>query len=198
MEEALARLRADPAMSEMIDSVGPYRLKARRNRYWSLIESVVSQQLSGAAADSVLGRLRAIYHGRTPRPEDVASTPDAQLRGAGLSRMKVSYVKDISERAADGRLTMRRFSRMTDEQVIEDLVEIRGIGVWTAQMFLIFSLGRLDVLPLGDLGIRRGFDIVYGITSEPEMKKHAEMWRPFRTVASWYLWKGQSDFAGIG
>jgi len=198
MEEALAHLRADPAMSDMIDIVGPYRLKTRRNRYWSLIESIVSQQLSGAAADSVLSRLRAMYPGRTPRPQDVASTPDEQLRLAGLSRMKVSYVKDISERVADGRMRMRRFAGMTDEQVIEELVEIRGIGVWTAQMFLIFSLGRLDVLPLGDLGIRRGFEIVYGITAESEMKRHAEMWRPFRTVASWYLWKGQSDFAGIG
>lgn len=191
-------MRADPAMSDMIDIVGPYRLKTRRNRYWSLIESIVSQQLSGAAADSVLSRLRAMYPGRTPRPQDVASTPDEQLRLAGLSRMKVSYVKDISERVADGRMRMRRFAGMTDEQVIEELVEIRGIGVWTAQMFLIFSLGRLDVLPLGDLGIRRGFEIVYGITAESEMKRHAEMWRPFRTVASWYLWKGQSDFAGIG
>lgn len=191
-------MRADPAMSDMIDIVGPYRLKTRRNRYWSLIESIVSQQLSGAAADSVLSRLRAMYPGRTPRPQDVASTPDEQLRLAGLSRMKVSYVKDISERVADGRMRMRRFAGMTDEQVIEELVEIRGIGVWTAQMFLIFSLGRLDVLPLGDLGIRRGFEIVYGITGESKMKRHAEMWRPFRTVASWYLWKGQSDFAGIG
>jgi len=198
MEEALAHLRADPAMSDMIDIVGPYRLKTRRNRYWSLIESIVSQQLSGAAADSVLSRLRAMYPGRTPRPQDVASTPDEQLRLAGLSRMKVSYVKDISERVADGRMRMRRFAGMTDEQVIEELVEIRGIGVWTAQMFLIFSLGRLDVLPLGDLGIRRGFEIVYRITGESKMKRHAEMWRPFRTVASWYLWKGQSDFAGIG
>ena len=196
-EQQIAHLRKDPVLAVVIDRVGEYGLKIRPNRYRALVEAIVTQQLSGSAADAVLGRMLRIYGGRFPRPARIAATPDSVLREAGLSRMKVEYIKDVSERIESGKLRLGALAGMPDERVIEELVRIRGIGVWTAHMFLIFSLGRRDVLPVGDLGIRRAFKVLYGVTGEEEMTRIAEVWRPYRTVATWYLWKGQRGFEGI-
>lgn len=198
MEEAIARLRADPVMAASIDAVGEYCLKIRSNKYRALVEVVVAQQLSGHAAGAVLARLRRAYGGRFPTPVQVAETPELELRGVGLSESKARCIGEISRMIESGRLRLGTLARTSDPKVISELTKIRGIGVWTAQMFLIFALGRLDVLPLGDLGVKRAFRKLYGVTEEGGMVALAEAWRPYRTVATWYLWKANSGFGGIG
>ena len=192
VEEILCR---DPILAGLIKQVGPYRLEAAPDRYRALVEAVVSQQLSGRVADRIIEKIHGIY-GRSPTPDQILATPDSALRKVGLSRMKIAYIREISEKTEDGTLPLQQMAGMSDEEVIRVLTRIRGIGVWTAQMFLIFSLGRHDVLPTGDLGIRRRFAELYGITQEDEMIKQAEGWRPYRTVASWYLWKSAKVAGG--
>ena len=196
-QEAIRHLKGDPTLAGIIDLVGAYSLKTRPNRFRALVEAIVSQQLSGRVADGILRNMRGIYSGRFPSPRQVIATPDSRLREAGLSGMKIGYIRDISGRIESGDLRMRSLSGMSDEQVIDKLTGIKGIGVWTAQMFLIFSLGRQDVLPTGDLGIRKRFQALYGITDEAGMIRLAEGWRPYRTVAAWYLWKS-AHFENIG
>ena len=186
-------LGRDPVLAGIMERVGRYGLRVQPDGYRALIESVISQQLSGRAADGIIRRLHARYGGH-PTPGQVAATPEEDLRGAGLSRMKASYIRGISAGVEDGSIDLRRLGGMSDGEVIGELTRIRGVGVWTAQMFLIFSLGRQDVLPTGDLGIRRGFGELYGVTGEADMIRVAEGWRPYRTAASWYLWR-RSDGA---
>ena len=189
---ALAHIRAcDPRMAVAIQRIGPYRLPVRRGRYAALIRAITGQQVSTAAARSVYERLRREAGGHVSA-DRVAGLSAVRLRGCGLSRQKVSYVVDLTERVRCGALRLDRMVGLDDEAVIEELVAVRGIGRWTAEMFLIFVLGRPDVLPVDDLGIQKGFERVYSLRKRPgpdRMRALAKPWRPYRTVASWYLWR---------
>jgi len=202
IEQAMRELsRADPALAALIRRVGPCELgMRRRGRYFpALVEAIIYQQLTAKAAGTILARFRALYasgpggrpSGRFPTPAEVAGTSAQKLRTAGLSAQKISYLHDLSGRLEDGSFPLRRISAMDDDEVVRRLTEIKGIGRWTAEMFLIFTLGRPDVFPATDLGIRKAVQRLYGHTAllpPRELAELAERWMPHRSVASWYLW----------
>ena len=197
-EAAVAHLRAaDVKLAAVIDEFGACTLKIARMQspYEALFESIVYQQLNGKAAATILGRVKASFGDAAafPAPEAVLEAPDEQLRGAGLSRAKTAAVKDLAANACTGHVPeMARLRRMDDDAIVEHLTQIRGIGRWTVEMMLIFRLGRPDVLPVGDYGVRNGFRIAYGKREMPSpiaLAARGERWRPHRTVASWYLWR---------
>jgi len=194
MSEALATLRRDPEFRPLIQRVGRLELRARRPYFWTLCTAILAQQVSGAAARSITERVRALYPDhRHPRPRSILETPAAKLRSAGVSRQKARYLHALAEAFADGHLAGVRFARLSDDEIIERLTRIVGIGRWTAEMFLMFSMRRRDIFPVDDLGIRRGMARLFDVTDEEAMVARAERWRPFRTVASLYLWRGQGD-----
>lgn len=195
--EAVRFLRAaHPGMRRAIDLVGPCTLAPRRDYFVVLCKSIYSQQISTAAAASLFGRFRDLFPSRRPTPRLVLQVLDGDpeaLRGVGLSRQKQAYVRDLAEHFATNRIPTRRLATMGDEEVIDALVRVNGIGRWTAEMFLIFTLNRPDVLPVDDLGLQKGVQSVYGLPLTPKPKEVAalaEPWRPWRTVATWYLWRG--------
>ena len=191
-KEATKFLKKDPKLAKIIKQVGDYNVKITKNRYQSLVEAIIAQQLSGFAAESILKKFKKIYKSKFPKPIEVIKTSDSKLSSAGLSKMKISYIKDLSKKIEKNELNMRNISKKSDEYVIEQLTNVKGIGRWTAEMFLIFSLGRLDVLPVGDLGLKKGIQVMHSfeqLPTEKEIEELAEAWRPYRTVATWYLWK---------
>ena len=184
--------RRDPALGRVIRAAGPCGLEPRGDPYRQLLRSVVFQQLAGSAARAIDGRLRALWRGRYPRPERLLAATDAQLRAAGLSRQKIAALRAVAEAFHSGALNGRRLRRMGDAEVVEAVTRVRGIGEWTAHMLLMFSLGRPDVLPVGDYGVRKGAMLLYGLDELPgrsQLETLAEPWRPWRSVASWYLWR---------
>jgi DNA-3-methyladenine glycosylase II len=197
--DAVAALRAaDPVLAKVIDEVGtdgPGDLGVGRfgDHYGALVRSIVGQQLSTRSAQAIYGRLTDRFGGRTPTPVEVLEDdPDELRESVGLSHAKTAYLRSLAERVLDGSLDLEHLDRLGDEEVIAQLTAVRGIGPWSADMFLIFRLGRPDVLPVGDLGIRRAFMIHYGLSELPtvaEMERIAEPWRPHRTLASLYLWR---------
>ena len=197
MSEALRHLRrVDPVMAQLIRRAGPYAVRPERGvgAYEALVEAVAHQQLTGKAARTILGRFYAIYGADCcPEPSRLVGTPDEALRGCGFSRAKAAALKDIAARSLDGSIPPRRsLARMKDETIIDRLVEARGVGRWTVEMFLMFTLGRPDVLPVDDYGVRLGYKIAYGKRALPKPKSLArigELWAPYRTTASWYLWR---------
>ncbi len=196
-EAAIEHLsQSDKVLARLIRRVGACRLEARRSAspFQALVQSVAHQQLNGTAAKTILKRLIAIYPGRKfPAPEDLLATPDERLRGAGLSRAKVAAIKDIAAKAREGIVpSASALKKMSDPEIVQRLIAIRGVGPWTVEMLLIFTLGRLDVLPATDFGVRKGFALTYRRKELPapsELLKHGERWRPYRTIASWYLWR---------
>jgi DNA-3-methyladenine glycosylase II len=181
----------DRRMRKVIRSVGPFGIAARRPRYAALVRAVVGQQVSTGAARALYGRLR-VAAGGVVSAARVGALGEGELRAVGLSRQKAAYVRDLSERVVSGRLDLARVARLEDAAVIAELTAVKGVGVWTAQMFLMFVLHRPDVLPVGDLGIQKGFANVYGLEQLPRpvwMEDTAARWRPYRTVGSWYLWR---------
>jgi DNA-3-methyladenine glycosylase II len=187
-----ALMRRDPRLARVIRRAGPCTMEHRGDPYRMLLRSVVYQQLAGAAARTIDGRLRAGWRGRYPRPELLLAAPTQQLRAAGLSRQKIAAVRAVAEAFEDGRVSNRGLRRMDDEAVVAAVTQIRGIGEWTAHMLLMFSLGRPDVLPVGDYGIRKGAMLLYGLEELPKpraLEAIAEPWRPWRSIASWYLWR---------
>lgn len=200
-QKAVNFLKKDPKLAKIIKQIGDYQVKITKNRYQSLIEAIVTQQLSGSAANSIMKKFRKLYNSKFPKPLQVIKTSDSRLRTTGLSRMKIRYIKELSKKIESKELNMRSISRFEDEQVIAKLTEIKGIGRWTAEMFLIFSLERLDVLPVGDLGLRKGVQLLYSLQELPkaeQIEMLAQRWRPYRTVATWYLWKSLKKFDTIG
>lgn len=195
----LARLRrADPALGAALRRVDPYPgfpdpRHARLTHFDHLARSIVYQQLAGKAAATIWRRFAALGDGaRPPRPPAVLGLSDAALRGAGLSGNKAAAIRDLARRVIDGELRLRGLGRLPDEAVIERLVAVRGIGVWSAQMFLIFRLGRLDVMPATDLGVREGLRRLDGLDERPPpaaVLERAEGWAPLRSVAAWTLWR---------
>jgi DNA-3-methyladenine glycosylase II len=193
--KAIAHLRSvDPVLATIIDRVGPCRLEARRTgtHYDALVRSIVFQQLSGKAASTIHRRFMELYPRKRPRAEHVVKTEEHLLRGAGLSRQKIGYLRDLSARVADRSLPLAHLGRLSDDEIIEHLVQVKGIGRWTVQMFLMFRLGRPDVLPVLDLGIRNAMRQAYRMRKEPthaRMRAIAASWAPYRSVACWYLWQ---------
>jgi DNA-3-methyladenine glycosylase II len=185
--------RADPRLAPVIAVVGPCSLRPQRPAFRALVESIISQQISGKAADAILGRFRGLFPGRPfPLPADVLAIPPERLRGAGLSNRKATYVRDLAVKFADGTIRAARFHWLTDDEIAEQLIQVTGIGRWTAEMFLIFSLNRLDVLPVDDLGLRKAVQRLYRLRELPvaeTIERLAEPWHPYCTVATWYLWR---------
>lgn len=183
--------RRDPRLAEVIRRTGRLRPDfGRRDPFQSLVRAVVSQQLSTKAADTIHGRVVALL----PRvsPDALLSAPTAELRAAGLSGQKIAYLRDLAEHVSDGRLDLHGLSRLSDDEVIEAIVAVKGFGRWTAQMFLMFSLHRPDVLPTGDLGIVKGMQQLLGMKRRPAvrtMERTARPWQPYRSIACWYLWR---------
>jgi len=198
-EQAVAHLRAaDPVLRALIDELGgELRDDPRGGRpaehYGALVRSIVGQQLSTRAARAIYARLTARFGGRAPTPQEVLDDDPEELRlAAGLSRAKVSFLRSLAEHVLDGSLELERLDELPDEQVIAELTAVRGLGTWSAHMFLMFHLGRPDVLPTGDLGIRRAVMLRYGLSSLPgpgELEAIAACWRPQRTLACRYLWR---------
>jgi len=195
-----ALCRADTRLGELIRRVGPCRLAVTGRPYEALLSSVVHQQLAGSAARAIEARVKAAFGGHFPQPGPLRAAAHDELRALGLSHQKADTLQRIAEAFDEGRLCPGRMRRRSDEGVIEDLTELKGIGEWTAQMILIFSLGRPDVLPTGDYGVQKGACVVYGLDDLPrpaELRELADCWRPYRSVASWYLWRAADD-AGRG
>lgn len=183
-------------MRALIRRVGPctIRIQRRWSPFQSLVRAVVYQQLHGRAAAAIFGRLRALFDGPDfPTPERVLAMSPRRMRGAGLSRAKVRAIKDIAAKAAAGVVPPRRVvARLDDEAIVARLTEARGVGRWTVEMLLIFTLGRPDVLPIDDYGVRDGYRVAYGLSALPSAKalrEYGERWRPHRTTAAWYLWR---------
>jgi DNA-3-methyladenine glycosylase II len=192
---ALSHLRAsDPALAAIIDKVGPYRLVPRTDgtHFDYVVRCIVGQQLSGKAAQTIYQRLLDLYGGRRPPPAELLKTPDGKLRAVGLSGRKVEYVKELAARAHKREIAIERLHEMADEEVMETLVRVRGIGRWTAQMVLMFRLGRADILPELDLGVQKAVQRLFRMRKLPtpeKLQKIGAKWAPYRTYAAWYLWR---------
>jgi 3-methyladenine DNA glycosylase/8-oxoguanine DNA glycosylase len=189
-------LRADKVLARIIKQVGPCPLAPRRGvqPYNALVKAVAYQQLNGNAADTIFRRFLAQFPDtKFPTPEQVVAAPDEKLRSAGLSRAKTAAIKDIAAKTIEGVVPTRRaIAKMSDAEILERLTAIRGVGPWTVEMLLMFTLGRPDVLPATDYGVRSGFALVYGLKELPAPQAvlaHGERWRPYRSVASWYFWR---------
>jgi len=194
-QASLALADLDPIMAGLVDRHGPMRVPRRppaSGRFEDLAESIAYQQLAGRAAATIWGRFRALYGPGPLDPEAVLSTPTESLRAAGLSGAKAAAIVDLARHVADGTLELERLGRLDDQQVSAQLVQVRGIGPWTAHMFLIFTLGRLDVWPIGDYGVRAGYGVAYGLATPPdpaELDGLGERFAPYRSVAAWYCWR---------
>ena len=193
MTSAVAHLRRrDPVVGELIERFGPYELHATRNTFQVLLETIVSQQLSTLAARAIYSRLAAARGGRSPRPDALLALSDAELLACGLSRAKVAYVKNVARAFKERPLDRRTLARLGDEEVAALLSSIKGVGEWSVHMFLIFALNRLDVFPVGDLGLRRAMAARYRLRRDAGPRRYhaiAEAWRPYRTVGTLYLWR---------
>ncbi|PYO48014.1 MAG: DNA-3-methyladenine glycosylase 2 family protein [Gemmatimonadetes bacterium] len=193
--KAVAHLKkVDPVLAQVIDRIGAYRGWPASNgsHFDAVCRSIVFQQLSGKAAGTIHGRFQGLYGGRAPLPDELATTSDEKLRAVGLSRQKSAYLKDLGGKVAAGELPIETLHELTDEEVITALTQVKGIGRWTAQMFLMFRLGRPDVLPDLDLGVQKGIQRAYRLRKLPtpeRVKKIGANWAPYRTVGSWYMWR---------
>lgn len=199
---------ADPTMAALIERIGRIDLETRLRRrseerpadaYGALLRAIVGQQLSTKAARTIYGRVLELFDGRTPTPEQLLDADETKLRAAGLSGRKVEYIRDLAAHVIAGELELDRLEELSDEEVIEEIVAVRGLGVWTAEMFLLFHLERPDVLSGGDLGIRKAVQIEYGLEEMPppaQVLEIGERWRPHRSLASLYLWESLAAVPG--
>ena len=201
IEQALAHLRgADPALAALIDRVGAYDAPRRSDPYAALVRAILFQQLAGAAASAIQRRLFALYSDsdQPPSPPQLLETTDEQFRSAGVSRQKTGYLRDLAAHVVDGRLNLQELPSLGDTEVIERVTAVKGLGEWSAHMFLMFHLGRPDVLPVGDLGVRHGMQITYGLPELPTPKEALSIgapWAPYRSVGSWYMWRAAEPIA---
>ena len=191
--ERLAEL--DPVMQAMLERIGPADLRRGRPRgehFAELARAITYQQLAGRAAAAIHGRFVALFDGTAPTPEAVLALPVDRLRGAGLSGSKAASIRDLAAKVVDGSVQLDRIARLPDDEIERELTLVRGIGPWTAEMFLIFQLGRLDVWPVEDFGVRNGYARLYGLADVPparELVQFGDRFRPYRTVAAWYCWR---------
>ena len=197
LKHAVQRLRqVDPVMRRVIDQVGPCTLKCDRDRFWMLVRSILSQQISTAAARTVRDRVVALVESNSGSkrvtPDSLLALSIDQLRRAGCSQRKAEYLLDLASKAQAGDVRLSKIGRLTNEGVIDSLIQVRGIGRWTAEMFLMFSLGRLDVFPVDDLGVRNAMINLYGLgeaASHNDFRSIAERWQPYASIGSWYCWR---------
>ena len=184
---------ADPVLADIIEAAGPIHLPLDTDYFSALIGAIIAQQLSGRASERIRARFMDLFDLQRPfTPASVAALSEEEMRGVGLSSQKASYIQDLASRIVDGSLDLESLSSMDDEEVVSRLLPVKGIGIWTAQMFLIFSLGRLDVLPTEDLGLRTAVQRVYGLSHLPKKDDLVDLagpWRPYCTVATLYLWR---------
>jgi DNA-3-methyladenine glycosylase II len=191
----MRHLRKDPALRELIERVGPCTLRPKTSYFYVLCDSIISQQLSVKVSNVILKRFcAAMAKGKYPTPEEVLAYSDDAMRKLGLSYQKISYLKDLALHFKEKKIIPRKFHDLSDEEIITELVAVKGIGRWTAEMFLIFSLHRLDVWPVDDLGVKRGVQKVYGLRELPTAKElitfaEKKPWRPYRSLVAWYLWR---------
>jgi DNA-3-methyladenine glycosylase II len=192
--------RVDRHLARVIRKVGSFPTKKQKPQlpFESLLRAIVYQQLAGKAAATIFGRVKALgSDGNCPTPEEILSATKPKLRRAGLSRQKIAAVKDLAKKTLDGTVPpLAAIRRMSEEEILERLTQVRGIGEWSVHMFLMFQLGRPDVLPIHDYAIRKGFQHVYGLEDEPKPQMvlaHGERWRPYRSIASWYLWRAVEE-----
>lgn len=183
----------DRNLASIIDRAGKCNLRPGRNYFNALLHAIIGQQLSVKAASSITGKFNS-YYNNSPLPENILSTPDSDLRGLGLSNAKAKYVKDLSDKIVGKEISLERLPRKKDEEIINELIKVKGIGIWTVHMFLIFTLGRPDVLPVSDLGIRKAAMVIYNLRKLPDEKRLVHIskknnWAPYNSIASWYLWK---------
>jgi 3-methyladenine DNA glycosylase/8-oxoguanine DNA glycosylase len=192
MRKAINHLKkCDPVLRGIIERVGPFRMEYGAAQFSSLAEAIVYQQLNGKAAETIFKRFAALA-GEPLTPEGILKLSGEQLRGVGLSKQKSAYLKDLAQKTAEGTLDFSKLPELPDEEVIEHLTQVKGIGVWTAHMFLIFSLRRLNVLPTGDYGVQMALKRHYRKRKLPkpkDMEKIARAWEPYRSVACWYMWR---------
>lgn len=195
LRKAEAHLReADPVLAALIEQFGPYTPRPGTDPYSALVRAILYQQLAGAAARAIDRKWRALYgeDGHTPSPAEVLGTSDEQFRSAGVSRQKAGYLRDLAQHIVDDRLDFATIGRLPDGEVIARLIDVHGIGEWTAHMFLMFELGRPDVLPVGDLGVRKGMQVSYHLEAMPTPGQARELgarWAPYRSVGAWYMWR---------
>ncbi|MGE5644347.1 MAG: DNA-3-methyladenine glycosylase family protein [Acidobacteriota bacterium] len=201
MQKALNHLKAsDPVLARLIEQVGPYGIEFLEPSFETLVKAIVLQQLSGKVAEVIYRRLVAAAGNGCLTPEALLKLRTPKLRAVGLSQRKIEYIRDVARRIVKGELDLAALALASDEDVLRTLTAVRGIGPWTVHMFLIFALRRLDVLPTGDLGIRAAVRKVYGLEAMPspaEVDELARKWRPYCTVASWYLWRSLETKAGL-
>ena len=198
--KAIRFLKRDPKLAKIMERVGDYKIRKRNNHFATLVESIISQQLASSAAEAILRRFKKLYP-KFPKPVQILNTKDSMLRSAGLSKMKIEYLKDLARKIEDGQIMIKTLSKMDDDKIISQLTQVKGIGRWTAEMFLIFSLERQDVFPVGDLGLRKGVQMAFSLSQLPKPKEVEEIgmrWKPYRSVATWYLWKSLQKFDKIG
>ncbi len=193
--------RRDPVLRNIIKKHGDCRIEPHTKYLQTLVGSIISQQLSTKAADTIQKRFLALYApAKFPKPELIVATSDEDLRAVGLSFQKLGYIKDLAAKVLDGSVNLKRLPKMSDEEIIAELIQVKGIGVWTVHMFLIFSLGRLNILPTGDLGIKNAIHRSYELAEAPkpaDMEAIAEQnkWHPYCSIASWYLWRSLENKA---
>lgn len=202
MRKAIDHLKsADPVMKSIIEAVGPYKISYREPQFETLVRSIVYQQLSGKAAGTIYGRLEAAAaRGGIVHPAAILKLGEEGLRPLGLSSQKARYVTDLAEKTLARKVQFAGLAEMEDDAVIEHLTQVKGVGVWTVHMFLMFALRRNDVLPIGDLGIRNALVKAYGLDAAPpaaQMEQLAAPWRPYRTIACWYLWRSLDGVAKL-
>ena len=186
--------KSDPSLAKIINRLGPYEFRLDDNNYEALVGSIIFQQLAGAAAQAILNRFKQIYDGKIPQPRQYLDTEEKHLRASGLSPQKIRDIRDLSERIENGVLDLNRLTDLPSDEVVEELDEVKGIGRWTAEMFLIFVLGRTDVLPVDDLGLRKAVQKIYRLRNLPTKEKFEHLskkWHPYCSIATLYLWRSQ-------
>jgi DNA-3-methyladenine glycosylase II len=192
----------DPKLAVVIAKYGPCTIQPHSNYYQDLVESIIGKQLSVKAAASIRERFKALFDGQLPTPEQILTKDVETLRGVGFSRPKANYVRDLAQHVVDGKVKFDHLPKLSNQQIIEELTDVKGIGEWTVHMFLMFCMGRLDILPVGDLGIRNGIMKLYDLDHAPtpqEVKDIAKAngWAPYESIASWYIWKSLDNKPAI-
>jgi DNA-3-methyladenine glycosylase II len=197
MRKAINHLKkADPVMAAIITRTGPYRMQYREPVFQTLVRSIVFQQLSGKAATTIFNRLAQAAKANPITPEAILKLRPQKMRTLGLSKQKILYIRELARLTRDGNIQFERLPEMEDAAILEMLTRVKGVGVWTVHMFLMFALQRPNVLPVGDLGVRAAMKKAYGLPELPkpsEMERIAAVWHPYRSIASWYLWRSLED-----
>ena len=195
-DDALLVLNKDKKLKKIISSVGECNIRTISNPFEALVEAIITQQISDSAGKSISLKFKNLFGKKYPTPSDVAKLTIEQIKSVGLSRMKAEYIFDISQMIVDKKLDFKIFKKMSNDEIISELTKIRGIGRWTAEMYLIFALGRKDVFPLGDLGLINGIKKLYELEnpSTDEILEITNSWIPYRTIGTWYIWRGVKNF----